>query len=309
MFAKREPFVRRFSTAAVIVVALAAWTGALALLRGSVARAQPGARPSAERELRVCADANNLPFSNARGEGFENHLAQLLARRMGARVSYAFWPQRRGFVRNTLEQGRCDLVIGVPARFELTENTRPYYRSSYVFVSRVELEPAPQSLDDPLLRTLRVGVHFVGDDYANVPPAMALARRGIVNNVRGYSIYGDYSQPNPSHDLFEALEQGEIEVAIAWGPLAGPLVKRAAGRLRMSKLTPESDAPGLPMSFEIAMGVRRGNHRLRAKLDQVLSEEREAVRALLTRFGVPFEPPAGPPEHDAEGSDALGRAP
>jgi len=287
-----ESFSGRMKVAAVSVLGLASWTIALVLFRGTMAHADSTdtATPRASvRELRVCADPNNLPFSNARGEGFENQLAEQLARHLGRRVSYTFWPQRRGFVKNTLVERRCDVIIGVPADFELTENTRAYYRSSYVFVVRAADDCMPRSLDDPSLRSLRVGVHVIGDDYKNVPPAEALARRGIVNNVHGYSIYGDYSQPTPTRTLFDALERGEIDVAIAWGPLAGPFVKRSRGRLRLSSVTPESDGPMLPMSFAIAIGVRHGDHALRDKLDRALDEQRGNVRALLERFGVPFE--------------------
>jgi mxaJ protein len=171
-------------------------------------------RPDAgARVLRVCADLNNLPFSNERREGFENRLAELVARDLGARLEYVWWAQRRGFIRNTLAAGECDVVFGVPSRFERVLPTAPYLRSSYVFVSRDTLAPPLTSLDDQRLRTLRIGVHLIGDDYTNTPPAHALARRGIVRNVAGYTIYGDYREPNPPARIIEALGRGEIDVA------------------------------------------------------------------------------------------------
>ncbi|HEX5514797.1 MAG TPA: transporter substrate-binding domain-containing protein, partial [Gammaproteobacteria bacterium] len=142
----------------------------LALLLGGGASA---------RELRVCADPNNLPFSNRAGEGFENKLVELVARELGATVHYTWWAQRRGFVRNTLKAGECDLVAGVPSNMEMLLTTTPYYRSGYVFVTRVN-GPLVRSLDDPLLRQVTVGVQLIGDDGANSPPAHALARRGVV---------------------------------------------------------------------------------------------------------------------------------
>src|SRR5918995_717015 len=161
--------------------------------------------PAAERELRVCADPNNLPFSNQRGEGFENRIAELVARELGATLRYAWWAQRRGFVRNTLREDLCDLIIGVPAGYDPVLTTRPYYRSTYVFVSRRDRRLALTSLDDPRLRTLRIGVHLMGDDGANAPPAHALARRSIIANVSGYTIYGDYTEPNPPARLIDAV--------------------------------------------------------------------------------------------------------
>src|SRR3954470_23641542 len=125
--------------------------------------------------VRVCADPNNLPFSNDRGEGFENEIARLVARDLGRELKYVWWAQRRGFVRNTLKAGLCDVIIGVPSSFELAETTRPYYRSSYVFVSLASRKLHLGSLDDPRLKHLRLGVQMIGDDFANSPPAHALA--------------------------------------------------------------------------------------------------------------------------------------
>jgi mxaJ protein len=135
--------------------------------------------------LRVCSDPNNLPFSNSRGEGFENKIAQLVARDLGTTVSYTWFAQRRGFVRNTLTAGKCDVIVGVPSSFELALTTRPYYRSTYVFVTRRDRRIDVTSLDDPRLRKLKIGVQIIGDDYASSPPAHALANRGIVGNVHG----------------------------------------------------------------------------------------------------------------------------
>ena len=180
------------------------------------------AAPAASaRELRVCADPNNLPFSNERGEGFENRVAEILARDLGASVTYTWWAQRRGFIRNTLKAEKCDVVMGMPSGYDLVETTKPYYRSTYVFVSRRDAHLELSSLLDPRLHHLSIGVHLIGDDGSNPPPAQALGELGIVNNVRGYSIYGDYRQAAPPARLIEAVENGEIDVAAAWGPLAG----------------------------------------------------------------------------------------
>jgi hypothetical protein len=154
--------------------------------------------PAAQRVLRVCADPNNLPFSNAAGDGFENRIVAVLARELGARVEYTWWAQRRGFLRNTLNAGTCDVVAGLASGMEGVRTTRPVYRSTYVFVTRATLAPPLSSLDDPRLATLKLGVQLVGDDGANTPPAHALARRGL---DRGEEQVGDEAERGPGHHL------------------------------------------------------------------------------------------------------------
>jgi quinoprotein dehydrogenase-associated probable ABC transporter substrate-binding protein len=237
--------------------------------------------------LRVCADPNNLPFSNDRGEGFENALAELVASELGRRVEYTWWPQRRGFFRLTLRAGVCDVVMGVPVGFEMARTTLPYYRSSYVFVTRGDRRLDLRSLDDERLRRLRIGIHVIGDDYSNVPPGDALLSRGIVDNVRGYSIYGDYRQPNPPAGLVDAVQQGQIDVAIAWGPLGGYFAARAEPPLRVAPVPPTAEAP---MAFAIAMGVRREDEALHDAVSAVLSASGPRVDAILDRFHVPRLP-------------------
>ena len=257
---------------------------AAVLVAVATAQAPAGVR----RVLRVCADPNNLPFSNERREGFENRLAELVAKELGARLEYVWWAQRRGFIRNTLAAGECDVVFGVPSRFERVLATAPYVRSSYVFVSRDTISPPITSLDDPRLRTLRIGVHLIGDDYTNTPPAHALARRGIVRNVAGYTIYGDYREPNPPARLIEAVGRGDIDVAIVWGPFAGYFAPRQRTKLRITPVTPASDGPAIPFQFDISAGVRRGNDSLRSELDAVLARRKEDIRGVLAEYGVPM---------------------
>lgn len=242
---------------------------------------------SAAEELRVCADPNNLPFSNQRGEGFENKLAELIAADLGRNVSYTWWPQRRGFIRHTLSGRHCDLVMGVPARFELVQTTRPYYRSTYVFITRRKDALTLTSLDDPRLRGLRIGLHAIGDDYSNVPPAQALAARGLISNVRGYSIYGDYSQPDPPRALIDALARGEIDVAIAWGPLGGYFARRADTPLVVTPL-PQSQDPLLPTTFAISMGMRREDKKFQQQVETAIARHRAEIHALLESYGVPL---------------------
>ena len=239
------------------------------------------------RVLRVCSDPNNLPFSNQRLEGFENRLAELVAREMDAEVSYTWWAQRRGFLRGTLNAGKCDVVMGIPASYELALATRPYYRSTYVFVYRKDRGIAVRSFDDPVLKKLRIGVQMIGDDGNNAPPAHALANRGIIGNVTGYTVYGDYSQPNPPARIVEAVAKGDIDVAVVWGPLAGYFAPRQKVPLEIVPVSPQIDMPFLPFVFDISMGVRRGDTKLQAELDGILERRRPEIEALLNRYGVP----------------------
>jgi len=237
--------------------------------------------------LRVCSDPNNLPFSNRKEQGFENRIARILGRELHRKVEYTWWPQRRGFIRKTLKQGLCDVVIGVPANYELTENTPPYYRSTYVFVMRRDQRPPLTSIDDERLRALKIGVTVIGDDYANLPPVQALAARGMATNVRGFSIYGDYSKPNPPRAVIDAVADRTVDVAVAWGPLAGYFASREAVPLVTSPIAMLPDMPQLPMAYDIAVGVRHGDHELRRELEQALVARRKDIGHVLADFRVP----------------------
>lgn len=243
------------------------------------------ASPAQARELRVCADPNNLPFSNESEEGFENRIVAVIAEELGAEVRYTWWAQRRGFLRNTLKAEICDLVPGLPANLEGVRTTAPYYRSSYAFVTRPG-GPEIKSLDDVILRHLTIGVHLIGDDGSNTPPAHALARRGIIENVRGYMIYGDYDDPNPPMRILEALVNGDIDVAIVWGPFGGYLAQRGSTPLKVTPVLPKFDGPGLPMVFDISMAVRREDEALRQEVDAALARRRPEVDAILDAYGV-----------------------
>ncbi|ACA17405.1 extracellular solute-binding protein family 3 [Methylobacterium sp. 4-46] len=238
------------------------------------------------RELRVCADPNNLPFSNRGGEGFENRIVDIVARDLGATVTYTWWAQRRGFLRNTILAGRCDLVPGIPVGLEALRPTRPYYRSSFVVVSRPG-GPSIRSLDDPNLAGMTVGVQLVGKDAAGTPPARALARRGMTGNVRGYLLTGDYAAPNPPARIIDAVASGEIDVALAWGPMAGYFAARADPPLRVAPIEPAIDGPKGPMVFDVAMGVRRGDEDLRLEVGAALERHRAEIDAILLRYDVP----------------------
>jgi mxaJ protein len=248
--------------------------------------ADTGAAPSAN-VLRIADDPNNLPFSNERGEGFENKIADLVARELGKDVTYVWRAQRRGFFRETLKSGNADLVPGVPAALEMALPTKPYYRSTYVFVTRKDRGLKLTSFDDPRLRELKIGVQIVGDDGNNPPAAHALAARGITQNVVGYLVFGDYREDSPPARIVEAVAKGEIDAAVVWGPLAGYWAKKSAVPLELTPVPPKDERTGLPFAFAISMGVGKKNKELRDKLNEVLERKRPEIEAILDEYGVP----------------------
>jgi len=247
-----------------------------------------GERHGSFKDFRVCADPNNLPFSNQKLEGFENRIAELLARDLDSRVTYTWWPQRRGFIRNTLRAGECDVVMGVPTGYEPVLTTQPYYRSTYVFVYPQNKGYQITSLDDSILHRLRIGVHLIGDDYANSPPAHALSAKGIVDKVVGYSVFGDYAEDSPPGKIIKAVAVGEVDMAIVWGPIAGYFAQKQDTPLELVPVPPSTDLPFLPFAYDISMGVRRGDKDLRAKLDEVLKRKAPEIRKILEEYGVPL---------------------
>lgn len=236
----------------------------------------------AERVLRVCADPDNLPYSSRDGSGFENRIAQLVAAELHARLEYAWFPAYRGFVRKTMGEGLCDVFMGVPTGFERVATTRPYYRSSYVFVSRPATAIA--SFDDPRLAHARVGVQLVGNDMAATPAAFALAARGITGRVTGFPMMGDGPA---AQRIVRALADGQLDTALVWGPQAGYFAARAGAPLAVSIAAAPAEAEGMPFEFSVSMGVRRGDTALRDALDAVIGKRRADIDAILAAYDVP----------------------
>jgi mxaJ protein len=243
---------------------------------------------AASPPLRVCADPNNMPFSNQLGEGFENKIAALAARELNRSLAYFWLPQRRGFIRNSLEAGRCDVVMGIAAGSDALQTTRSYYRSSYAFVSRHDRHLRIDSFDAPSLRSLTIGIQIAGSDYDNPPAAQALAARQLAANVRGFTIYGDYSQPDPQRAIVDAVANGQVDVAVVWGPLAGYYRDREPRPLDVTPIAAERDGPALALAFDIAMGVRRDDTGLRQALDAVIARRQVEIRQILRSYGVPL---------------------
>ncbi len=281
--------------AAGLLVANLVTPGEAAPLKTMRAAATPEVTvtPAPHARLRVCSDPNNLPFSNRARQGFENKVIELVAKDLDAEVTYLWWPQRRGFIRKTLNASRCDVWPGIATGVELAATTTPYYRSTYEFVTRASAHLEHLTLDDPRLRIDRIGVQMVGNDAMNTPPAHAIASRGITSNVHGYMIYGDYGRPNPPAAIVAAVADGGIDIALVWGPVAGYFAHRSRVALRLEAVTPAGD-PRWPMTFDISMAVRRRDRKLLDQINVVLERERSAIDAILRRYHVPLEPLSAP---------------
>jgi mxaJ protein len=272
--------------AALVLTAGASWTQA------------------APRPLVVCADPNDLPFSNQAHQGFENKIIELVARDLGQPIRYVWWAQRRGYVRRTLNAAKCEIWPGIATGVDTAATTLPYYRSTYVFVTRADAPLDHLTLDDARLKTAAIGVQMIGNDSMNTPPAHAIAERGLIDNVRGYMVYADYDRPHPTDAIIAAVENKEIDVAIVWGPLAGYYAFRSANPLRVDAVTPATDARW-PMAFDVSMGVRRGDEVLRARVNAVLERDKSAIAAILRAYHVPQAPQ--PPVNPAQPAPAAAR--
>jgi len=253
-------------------------------------QAEPGA---ADKVLRVCEDPNNLPFSNRAGEGFENKIAELFARELGWKLEYTWFPQRMGFIRNTLRRRdpssnrfACDLVMGVPVGFELASTTRPYYRSIYalVYVKGKGLDgvKAPEDLvklEPAKLKALRLGV------IGQTPPADWLLKHGLFAQVVSYQTQSGDPERYPGEIVEKDLAGGKIDVAFVWGPIAGYFAKNATAASLV--VVPFEPAPDIQFDFRIAMGVRFGEREWKERIERLLEANRGPIQAILAAYGVP----------------------
>ena len=241
-------------------------------------QAPPGQTASAA--FRVCADANNLPYSNDKLEGFENKIASLFARELGATPTYTWWPDRRGFIRNTLRANQCDVVIGVPNGYDQVRWTTPYYRSSYAFVFVKDGKFQVRSWDDQLLRRARIGV------VAATPPADALIKKNLMGNVAAYRLTIDYTTEYPGK-IVDDVAAGKIDLAIVWGPVAGYFAKKATVPLEVVVVPPLEGVP-VPFTYEISMGVRKRDNARQEQLEALLRKHEAQIVNILREYGVPL---------------------
>lgn len=247
--------------------------------------------PRAPTELRICADPYDLPFSNDKEEGFENKIAHVVARDLNATVINYWWPARRGVLRSSILAGRCDVMIQAPVGLDPVATTKPYYRSTYYFVYRADRGLALRSLDDTVLKHLKIGVNIIGYDYTNTPPAHALGARGILGLVG----FGNFLNPDPQadhpQDIFDALAKDSIDVAIVWGPLAGYWVKHEPVALTMTALPDSDPVSGMPFAFDMAMAVRHRDKELKAQLDSAIARRHDEIVRILEDYNVPLRAP------------------
>lgn len=267
---------------------------ALALLASAVLLSGPGRaeppRPEAidRSALRVCADPANLPFSDDKGEGFENKIAELLAEKLGVPVSYTWYPNSTGFLRMTLRARRCDLVMGIVAGADLVQNSNPYYRSGYVLVTRREDKLADLTgLADPRLQSLHLGI------TAGTPPANLAARDGLMVQARPYPLVVDSRYDAPGKQMIDDLAAKQIDVAVLWGPIAGYFAKQHGDALVVAPLLNEPKDTRL--DFYITMGVRPGESDWKNRINGLIRDNQDAITAILKEYGVPLLDARGQP--------------
>jgi len=246
-----------------------------------VGAAQAATMEAVDRSaLRVCADPANLPFSNQAGEGFENQIAELLAKELKVPVKYTWFPQSTGFMRNTIQARRCDLVMGISLGFELIQNTNPYYHSAYALIYREDSGISVLSLHDPALKSLRLGV------VAGTPPATLFAKYGLLGKTRPYQLFADTRFHKPGKRMVDDIAAGEIDLGVLWGPIAGYYASQHNPKI---KVMPLANEPGeTKMDYRITMGVRFNEPEWKREINAIIQKKQPEIDAILTRFGVPL---------------------
>jgi quinoprotein dehydrogenase-associated probable ABC transporter substrate-binding protein len=270
------------------------------LLAGQARPAAAQIRPSllTAGVLRVCADPDNLPFSNDKGEGFENQLAQLLAKAWDSKLEYAWWPVRRGYFARALNGRYCDVALTAPSGLDQAATTKPYFRSAYVILYRKDSGLKITSLDDTTLKHLKIGVNLLNADAENTPPAMAMSSHGVVGNLVGFQTFYSEGGSRPE-DIVNAVINRTVDLAIVWGPLAGYFARSSPSPLVMNVVA-EDTVSGIPFAFDIAIGVRRRETVLRDSLQTFLNTHRQTIDSLLKAYNFPLLPLT--PDSSAAGS-------
>jgi quinoprotein dehydrogenase-associated probable ABC transporter substrate-binding protein len=262
-------------------------TGAVLTLLPSAALGQAGNDPALSIELvdpkvfRVCADPHNMPFSNQAGEGFENKIAELFAAKLDKSLAYTWFPQSVGFIRNTLNAHKCDIVMGFPQGGELAQSTNPYYRTAYAIV----FKPGSgldgiETLTDPRLKAKRIGV------VAGTPPATYLAMQGLLATVKGYPLVIDTRIDSSAEAMTKDLAAGEIEAGVLWGPMAGFHAKKLGQDVKVVPLIKETGGPRLV--YRMTMGVRAADQDWKRQLNRMISEHRAEIDRIILGYGVPL---------------------
>ncbi len=237
-----------------------------------------------KKALRICADPDNLPYSHQNRSGFDNKIGALLAREMGRRPAFVWARARRGFVREEFNRGACDVMMGVPSGMRGLLTTEPYYRSTYVFVTRRQDHLHIASFSDPQLNAKRIGLQVMEEDLS--PPSLPLVRSGHAAQLVGYGSFG-----KEAGEVVRAVAEKRVGLAVVWGPLAGYYNQRQRLALELEPVSPPVDA-GVPMVFDMTIGVHRGDTALRAQLSRAIEREKGAIDHILSEYGVPLLPMA-----------------
>lgn len=266
----------RFSVTVLAVASLAA----LPLQAQRPAPMQPGL-------LRVCADPDNLPFSNEAGEGLENRIAELMAKTWDSKLEYVWWAAPRGMMR--MLNGRyCDVALQMPVLSDMAGVTRPYFRTSYVIVQRKDAPHRVTGLDDPELKRLKIGVHLFSADGENTPPAMALSQHGVVGNLVGFSTTYVGGQARPE-DIVKAVADKSIDLAMVWGPIAGYYAKRLGLDLSFTPIEDDT-LTRMPFAYSMGMATRRADRAFRDSVQAFIDAHRPELQRILDDYGIPTVP-------------------
>ena len=275
---------RLFAAAAVITVATV------------TSPAVRAADADAGASLAICADPGNLPYSSSKLDGFENKIAELLAADLHRTLRYEWAPQRRNFFSRTLLAGRCDVVISVPGSLPQSMSsiatTRPWFASTYVVVTRAADNRRFTGFDDDWLKSARIGLQLIEGGDVNPPPAMSLSRRGITNNITGFSPW-DSATDAPQEKIIDAVANNAIDVAFVWGPFGGYFAKRYGNALKLDSVTDDPATPGLAFTFPMAAAVRSQDTALKDQLQAALDRNATKIAAILKDYNVPIakQPP------------------
>jgi quinoprotein dehydrogenase-associated probable ABC transporter substrate-binding protein len=256
---------------------------AIAILVGAGASTVPAQTSTVvdRSALRVCADPANMPFSNERRQGFENKIAELLGKKLDLPVVYTWFPQATGFVRKTLREKKCDIIMGYAQGHELVLNTNHYYRSAYVLIYKNPSDlDGLISLDDPRLKTKKIGI------IAGTPPATVLAYNSLLTNVVAFNLTVDRRHEAPAESMIRQLENGKIDVAILWGPIGGYYAKQSSMDLKVVPLSKPQKGPR--MAFRITFGVRPTEIEWKRQLNDFIKENQPEINRILLDFGVPI---------------------
>lgn len=252
--------------------------------------ASPSAQTTEVRDrtaLRVCADPGNLPYSNEAGEGFENKIAEVIADELQLPLEYTWFPQTVGFIRSTLQARRCDLIVGILGANEMVLNTNPYYQSGFVMFYRADSELDYADLSDPRLKQKKIGV------VAGTPPAHLMARYGLFLNHRPYHLVVDTRREKPGLDMVRDVANGEIDLGLLWGPMAGYFIREVGVPMKVISL--EDDPAGVWMNYRITMGVRHTELDWKRTINRAIRSRQEEINQILLGYGVPLLDQHGQP--------------